>query len=62
MGIQLIGTAITMAITRIATAIIRIDTTGRIGTMAIPGGPRTTGTGTGSTTIAIITTTAIKLA
>jgi hypothetical protein len=42
---------------RMATAITRTDTTDRIDTMAIPRGPRTTGTGIGFTaTIGIITT------
>ena len=63
MVIPPIGMAITMAITRMATAIVRMDTTDRIDTMVIPRGPRTTGTGIGFTaTIGIITTIAIKLA
>jgi len=57
-----IGMAITMAITRMATAIVRMDTTDRIDTMVIPRGLRTTGTGIVVTTIGIITTIAIKLA
>lgn len=56
--IRPIGTAITMAITRMAMAINRTDTTGHIGTMVITGDPGTTGT-TGieftATTVIIIT-------
>jgi hypothetical protein len=59
--IQLTGTAITAI--RMDTAITRMDTTGRIDTMAIPRVPRTTGTGIGFTAIIviIITTIATKL-
>ena len=44
-----------------AMAIIRMDTTDRIDTMAIPRAPRTTGTGIGFTATTVITI-ATKLA
>jgi len=59
--IQLIGIAITTL--RTGMAITRMGTTDRIDTMAIPRGPRTTGTGIGFTgTTGTIITIATKLA
>ena len=52
-----------VTILRTDTVITRMDTTGLIGTTAIPEAPRTTGTGTVTTaTIDIIITIATKLA
>jgi hypothetical protein len=61
-AIRATGMATTTAI-RMAIAITRTDTTDLIGTTAIPGAHRTTGTGIVTTaTIGTVTTTATKLA